>query len=211
VAVLVALRLAAGPLRRFLLAVLVMNAVASLAFAVYALAGIDELSATGYYIGYFYWSVPFLTGAVILVGLAQAARPRLLTPLLAAGSAAAVAAVAVVPGLTTSLADNEPAVPRAVATLAARSAGRPVVIHIAGHYAWPAVTGFLVQAERTHVRACVDQNSWAFMMTTQFICTPHERAVGAHYEFLSPAPPPGTPVIVRYSGATVTPAIGLHS
>lgn len=212
VAVVVTARLVTGSLRQFLAAILVMNAAATLAFAVYAAAGIDELSATGHYIGYFYWSVPFLTAAVIVVGLVQAARPAILTPLVAAGSAAglaaALAAVAFVPGLTTSLADNEPTVPAAVATLAARAAGRPVVIHIADHYAWPATTAFLVQAERTHVRACVDQPSWTFMMTSQFICTAGEMAAGAHYEFLSQAPPPGTPVIARFGPATVIPAIG---
>jgi hypothetical protein len=46
------------------------------------------------------------------------------------------------------------------------------------------------------------------MMTSQFICTASEMAVGVHYEFLSQAPPPGTLVIARSGPATVIPAIG---
>ena len=43
---------------------------------------------------------------------------------------------------------------------------------------WPDVTGFLVQAERTGVRACVVNPVWTFMMTSQFICTSQDIADG---------------------------------
>jgi hypothetical protein len=90
-----------------------------------------------------------------------------------------------------------------VAALAARDPGQTIVIHM-DHNAWVDTTGFLVQAERTHVRACVDQPSWTYMMTAQFICTAHEAATGVRYRFRSPAPPQGTPVILRFGFTTVT-------
>jgi hypothetical protein len=190
-----------GPLRRFLAAVLGINVVATLAFLIYAAAGIDVLSA--YYIGYFYWSVPFLTVLVIAVGLLQAVRPRAATPLIVLGSAAVLTAVAFVPGLRTSIHDDGPALPAAVAALAARDPGKPIVIQIS-HDAWVDATGFLVQAERTHVRACIDQPSWTYLMTAQFICTAREAAAGVRYQFFSPAPAKGTPLIVRFGHTTVT-------
>ncbi len=201
IAILVTVTLVRGPMRRFLVAVLGINIVASLAFLVYAAVGIDVLSE--YYIGFFYWSVPFLTVLVILVGLLQAATPRILTPLIVLGAAAVLAAAAFVPGFRADVHDNDPALPAVVAALAARDPGRPIVIHI-DHNAWVDTTGFLVQAERTHVRACVDQPSWTYMMTGQFICTAHEVASGVRYQFRSPAPRSGTVVIVRFGLTTVT-------
>jgi len=201
IAILVTVTLARDPLRRFLLAVLGINVVASIAFLVYAAVGIDDLS--GYYIGYFYWSVPFLTVLVAVVALLQAATAKLLTPFITLGTAAALGAVALVPGLRADVHDNDPALPRVVAALAARDPGQPIVIHI-DHDAWVDTTGFLVQAERTHVRACVDQPSWTFMMTGQFICTAHEVATGVRYRFRSPAPTRGTPVMVRFGHTAVT-------
>jgi hypothetical protein len=205
IATAITLALARGPLRRFLLAVLGINVVASLAFLVYAAVGIDVLSA--YYIGYFYWSVPFLTVLVAATGLFQAATLKAATPVTAVGAAAALAAVALVPKLHADVHDNDPALPTVVAALAARDPGRPIVIHI-DHNAWVDTTGFLVQAERTHVRACVDQPPWTFMMTSQFICTADEMATGVRYRFRSPAPAPGTPVILRFGTTAVTTGSG---
>jgi hypothetical protein len=48
--------LSRGAMRRFLAALLAVNVVSTLAFAVYAAVGIDSLSH--YYIGYFYFSAP---------------------------------------------------------------------------------------------------------------------------------------------------------
>ena len=49
--------------------------------------------------------------------------------------------------------------------------GCAVLLRLA-HNAWPAITGILVQAERTGVTACVADPGWEFMVTSQFICTP---------------------------------------
>ena len=198
-----------GPLRRLLAALLGMTMLASLALAAYAVAGVDYLSE--YYIGYFYWAVPFLVLLVTALGAAQALRRPAWDRLAAAGCAAALAGFAFLPGLHTILDDNDPALPSAVATLAGRAPGHVVVIYIAYNAAWADTAGFLVQAERTGVRACVDQPSWTFIVTSQFICTARDRSAGVRYEFVSPAPPRGTPVVLHFASTTVTPAIGLHS
>ena len=82
-----------------------------------------------------------------------------------------------------------------------------IVIHF-GHNAWPDVTGFLVQAERTGVRACVANPYWTFIMSRQFICTPAQAAAGVPFSFSSPAAPRAVPVIatLKYSAITAGPA-----
>jgi hypothetical protein len=204
--------LAPARLRRFLAALLAVNAVSTLAFLYYAMAGIDVLSE--HYVGYFYWSAPVLTLLVIAVGLAEAIPPRM------AGTVAAVAAaglavglLAAAPGMRTSTdssdpavlssgPDTDPALPGAVAALAARSGGRTIVLRF-DQKTWPDVTGFLVQAERTGVRACVKNPIWTFMMTSQFMCTSQEVADGRLYWFRDTTPPNG-PVIARLRQAFVT-------
>jgi hypothetical protein len=205
----VTFRAARGPLRRFLAAVLGSTVAASLVFGGYALAGVDYL--TEYYIGYFYWAVPFLLVLVVALGLAQALRWPGWDRLAVAGAAAALAAFAFLPGLHAVLDDNDPALPHAVATLAARAPGRVIVIYIAFNAAWSDTAGFLVQAERAHVRACVDQPSYEFIVTSQFICTASQRAAGQRYLFVSPAPPRGTPAVLHFASTTVIPPIGLHT
>ena len=70
VAVAVTRWLAPVRLRRFLIALLAVNAVSSLAFLYYAATGIDALSR--HYVGYFYWSAPVITLLVITVGVVEA-------------------------------------------------------------------------------------------------------------------------------------------
>jgi hypothetical protein len=89
-----------------------------------------------------------------------------------------------------------------VAALAARAHGREIVLSIT-HPAWVDTTGFRVQAERTHVRACVDSAYWTFMMTSQFICTPEQAADGVPFRFDSPQAPASTPVILRFGHSDV--------
>jgi hypothetical protein len=82
--------------------------------------------------------------------------------------------------------------------------GRPIVLRFE-HNAWPAVTGFLVQAERTGVRACAADPGWEFMLTSQFICTPAELADGAGFRLYVPGPVPrGARVVFRLRRAIVT-------
>jgi len=83
---------------------------------------------------------------------------------------------------STSPPDTDAQIPGAVAALAARSPGKTLVLNL-DHNSWEEMTGFLVQAERTGVRACVDNPHWEYMFTSQFICTPREAAAGARYYF----------------------------
>jgi hypothetical protein len=72
-------------------------------------------------------------------------------------------------------------------------------------YAWPAITGLLVQAERTGVTACVANPAWEFMMTSQFICTPAELRSGARFYVYAPGPVPASAhVLARLVHGTVT-------
>jgi hypothetical protein len=119
---------------------------------------------------------------------------------------AAFAALAVIPGARTSTNDIDEALPHVVAALAARSGGKTIVLHI-DHPAWVETTGFLDQAERTGVSACLDDPWFTFLVTKQFICTPAQVADGSAYWFYTPAGlPRGTPVLLRFSGIDVAPA-----
>jgi hypothetical protein len=204
-----------SPLCRFLLVLLGVNVVSTLAFLFYAAAGIDDL--TEYYIGYFYWSAPLITVLVVVLGAVdgfEAIRPRpgrrlnldLGTGVAVLAAAAAFIALAVIPGTRTSTNDIDEALPRVVATLAARAPGQTIVLHI-DHPAWVETTGFLVQAERSGVKACLDDPWFTFLMTKQFICTPAQAAAGQVYWFYTPqGTPPGARVILRFSGIAVAPA-----
>jgi hypothetical protein len=198
-------------LRRFLAALLLINGLSSLAFVYYAMTGIDVLSE--HYVGYFYWSAPVLTLLVIVLGVAEAIPPRLGAAAAAALAALAIGVLAVVPDLHTSTnssdpavlssgADTDPALPGAVAALAARSGGRTIILRF-DQKTWPDVTGFLVQAERTGVRACVKNPIWTFMMTSQFICTSQQVATGTLFWFRDVTPSNG-PVIAKLRQAFVT-------
>jgi len=211
VAVAVTRWLAPVRLRRFLIALLAVNAVSSLAFLYYAATGIDVLSR--HYVGYFYWSAPVITLLVITVGVVEA-MPLPLGAFTAAGAAVlALAALAWAadtrtstnssdPAVPSSGPDTDPALPGAVATLAAQAGGRTIVLRF-DFPSWPDVTGFLVQAERTGVRACVADPASIVVMTRQFICTRADIVDGRVYWFHAAAPRDGT-VIVRLRQAMVT-------
>lgn len=203
--------LAPAPLRRFLWTLLAVNAVSSLAFLYYATTGIDVISE--HYVGYFYWSAPAVTLLVIVVGLIEAMPSRPGAAAAAAAAVLALAALAVVPETQTSTNSSDPAVPSsgqntdpalpgAVSALAARADGRMILLRF-DQRSWPDVTGFLVQGERTGVRACVVNPVWTFMMTSQFICTSREIADGRLFWFHTVAPR-GSTVIARLRQAVVT-------
>ena len=215
VAVAVTRWLAPVRLRRFLVALLAVNAVSSLTFLYYAATGIDVLSR--HYVGYFYWSAPVITLLVITVGVVEAMPLPLGTVLAVVAAGLSLAALAVAPHTRTSTnssdpavlssgPDTDPALPGAVAALAARAGGRTIVLRF-DFPSWPDVTGFLVQAERTGVPACVADPASIVVMTSQFICTRAEIAAGRVYWFHTVAPR-GSAVIVRLRQAVVTPRPG---
>jgi hypothetical protein len=192
--------LSRGAMRRFLAALLAVNVVSTLAFALYAAVGIDSLSH--YYIGYFYFSAPVITLLVIAL-TAVHAPPVPLGAVLAAGAAVlGVAVFAAAPATAVSTEDTDAALPHAVQAVAAQAHGKTIVIRF-NHNAWIDVTGFLVQAERTGVRACVQDPTWTYMMTRQFICTPGQIAGGAPFWFNAPAAPSGTAVIATLKNSQI--------
>jgi hypothetical protein len=203
--------LAPVPLRRILIALLAVDALSSLAFLYYAATGIDEISH--HYIGYFYWSAPVIVLLVIVLGVVETL-PRRAGAVTAAGAAAfALAVLAVAPQTQTSTnrsdpavpssgPDTDPALPGTVAALAARAGGRVIVLRF-DYHSWPDVIGFLVQAERTRVRACVADPASALVVTSQFICTRSDIADGRSY-WLTPVAPRGHVVIERLRQAVVT-------
>ncbi len=193
------LRLARGPLRRFLLALLAVNVVSTLTFLFYAAVGIDILAQ---YIGYFYWSAPLVMVLIIVVAVVRALRPGPGTVVAAVAAVAAATTLAVIPGTRTSTNDIDESLPRVVATIAARAPGRPIVLHL-DHPTWPEVAGFLVQADRTGVRACIDDPWYTFIVTSQFICTPAQASAGKAYWFYAPKVPAGARVLARLHGVAV--------
>jgi len=186
-----------GRLRRCLLTVIAMTAVASVAFLMYVAVGIDHLTET--YIGYFYWAVPATLVLVIVISVVQSIRA---TAAVLVAAVAAFGVFAVLASLRTDTGDNDPLLPAAVSTLADLSHGRTIVIEARGS-SWVEIPGFLVQAERTGVRACVYQpGSNEVIITSQFTCTQQDWDAGARYEFLTSTPPRGATVLTRMGNAT---------
>ena len=209
--------LAPARLRGFLIALLAVNAVSSLVFFYYVLTGVGVLDEQ--YVGYFYWSAPLITLLVIVLGLVEAMPARLGAAVALSTAVLALAGLAVAPQARTSTNSSDPAVlasgpdtdqalPAMVSALAARAGGRMIVLRF-DQQAWPDITGFLVQAERTGVRACVANPVWTFMMTSQFICTSAEISAGRVFWFV-PSAPRGE-IIGRLRQAVVTAGPGRPS
>ena len=99
---------------------------------------------------------------------------------------------------------TDPTLAAGTAFLAQKAAGRPLVLRFRNG-AWPAITGLLVQAERTGVAACVADSYWEFMLTQQFICTPAELRDGDPFFVFQPGSvPPGITVVFRLRRGIVT-------
>jgi hypothetical protein len=190
-----------GARQRFLAALLAVNVVSTVAFAAYTAFGIDSLSH--YYTGYFYFAAPVITLVVIAVAVVHAPPPPIGAVLAAGGAVLAVAAWALAPATAADTVNTEAALPAAVSAVAASAHGRTVLIHL-NEKAWPDVTGFLVQAERTGVPACVLNPWWTFIMSSQFICTQGQVAGGTTYWFNWPSAPAGATVIAKLDGSGVT-------
>jgi hypothetical protein len=182
-----------GTTRRCLGALMIMAWITAMAFAYYAATVADYLS--NFYIGYFFWSVPCVFMLIVVVGVTQALPSFARAAIAVASAAAAVWALAFGVVLRADTHDNDPALPAAVAAVAARSHGAPLVLEVADD-AWPQAVGFLLQAERTGVRFCVTDPSGAYrVVTDHFACAPGE--TGARYTVGSAAPG-----IARFGTAT---------
>ena len=216
VAVLLLWRLPSGPVRRLCGALLAVAALSSVLFIAYATVGIGSFS-NFYYAGFFYWAAPALTVLAIALAAIELLPARIaavaaLTAVVAAAAAFAVAPLTrfdllhidplALPGTSGRVTD--PTLGPGTAFLARQAGGWPLVLRI-GTGAWPAMTGLLVQAERTGVTACVADPTWAFMVTQRFICTPAELRGGDHFTVNQPGPaPPGITVVYRLRRGIVT-------
>jgi hypothetical protein len=206
----IAIWLTRGPLRRYLAMLGAIAVVAQLLAVYYAATSVDEINEM--YIGYFFWAVPLVFALIVTLAV-LAALPRLAgrrspVALAALGAVAAVAVFAAVPGTRTftRTVDPEfssreaqvmdPGLPGAVRDVAADAHGKTIVISL-WHGDWGDMTGFLAQAERSGVSACVADSWWAFMVTSQQICTRQQLAKGAGFNFV----PAGTKV--RHPVATL--------
>ena len=207
-------RLRSGPLRRFCGALLAADALSTVMFLAYAKDAADSL--TNYYIGYFYWTAPLLAVLVIALAVTELVPGRVAAVAGTCAAVAAAAAFAVAPLTRFDLAHVDPETPSTTgivtdptlgpgtAFLAQRADGRPLVFRFESG-AWPAITGLLVQSERTGVTACVADPSWEFMVTQQFICTPAELRDGASFYVYPPGPvPSGITVVYRLRRGIVT-------
>jgi hypothetical protein len=214
VATLFAWRMRSGPLRRFCGALLAIDALSTLLFIAYATVGVDDIHE--YYIGYFYWSAPLLLVLVIALAVTDLLPAKAAAVVAVCAAVAAATAFAVAPLTRFDLAHVDPETPATTgpvtdpslaagtAAVAAAADGRPLVFRF-GNNAWPAITGLLVQSERTGVTACVANPHWAFMMTEQFICTPAELREGESFVVYPPGPVPrGSTVVYRLRRGIVT-------
>jgi hypothetical protein len=201
-------RLPSGPARRFCCSLLLVDAISCVAVAGYVVVGVDSIDQ--YYICYFSWVNPVVLLLVGVIALAEWGRPGLAVTAAAAVAAWWVFAAAPATQLTTVYVDpeNPPAgystdalLPAGVAAMGALAAGRTIVLTFP-HNGWTTVTGILVQAERTGVRACVADRHWKFMMTSQFVCTPAQRADGYPMSVYPPGDQPrGVTAVARFQGA----------
>jgi hypothetical protein len=194
----VVLTLPRGQVRRCLAALLVIAGVTTLAFAFYAFTAADFL--TNYYIGYFYWSVPYALLLITVVGVVHAIRARAAIAFALASSVTALWGLATQFVLHADVHDNDPTLPGAVASLAERSHDKAMVLDVQGQVSWVEALGFLVQAERTGVRACVHEPAKAYLVTSELICTRAEVNAGARYRILDSAPH-GARVVLQFGTA----------
>jgi hypothetical protein len=193
---------------RWLLMVLLMSFVATLLFVYYVADEVDFL--TNLYVGYFYWSVPFAVVMVIAVGVTVTVPGwRLTSGLGVVVTGIALVIFAFAANLRINVHDNDPQLPVAVKALAAMSHGKPIVLTTVQGDAWVEVPGFLVQAERTGVRTCVDEPDKEYQVSSEFICTPLEVAAGVKYAFFGSDLPTGSRVLLQFG--TTQPAMVIAS
>jgi hypothetical protein len=212
------------PVRRYLAMLGVLLLVATGLFAYYAATGIDEINQ--HYIGYFYWGVPLSAALIVTLAVVSLLDriARLMTLAMAAGAAAALGVFAAAPGTVTPTTTVDPQTPpripsatdpglaAAVQLLAHDAHGKPIVIYL-DHLAWPEMTGFLVQAERTGVTACAADPRYQILVTTNFICTRREIRNGAWFKFRDIGARVRHPIVVLRQAIVISyvPAFARHT
>jgi hypothetical protein len=176
-------RMAAGPARRMLTAVLGFVLVVTGLTWFYAIRGVDDLQYT--YLAIFYYSAPLLT--LCTIGLASLDAPKTLLQKRALGCIALVAGVvlAAQPSMRNSY-HGAPWVP--VATTDMLQAGaEPVHIRFEHGY-WPFVAGIVEESRRRGAEVCVDKHEeiYATLFTEEMICSARHDVGGTYVELTDP-------------------------
>jgi MFS family permease len=203
--------------RRFVLGVLVGVVIMTLQLGLYAYKGVDLLNLA--YTGYFYYSVPTVIVATLVVETLCRLGELLATPqarhrqrrvmaapvVLSAGFGIAVFAT------QTSTFNGywgEPALPHIAAVIhdSRLRDGRGVAFSLGGAVGdWPDTVGVLVEASREGYQPCIANSFWKFVVTSQYICSPAQ-AKGRWrivVEEASVPIPPGAAVVLRNASVEV--------
>ena len=191
VAVVLAMREPDAGRRLFCFGVLGAVVVMSIEVAVYGLKGVDQLTLL--YTGYFYYVVPPLLLAVLIMEAGSQLRVASAGRLSADQSRRSTQGVAVVACVVLVLVlasqtgfynsyRGDPNLPAMASTVQRgsdeRHEGVAISLGVPGAASsdWPDVVGLLIAASRLGYEPCVDNPSWAFMVTSSYICTPSQAA-----------------------------------
>jgi len=191
--------------RRFVLGAFLSVVLLTVQTGLYAYRGVDYLSLN--YTGYFYYSVPTVIVAILLVeglgrigagltrpGAHHTHRRAMATPFaLTAGFGMVVFATQT---STMNTYWGEPSLPRVAAVIhnspLRHDRGVAFSMAVVGKAPadWPDVVGLLVAASREGYQPCIADPSWQFLVTSQYICSQS----GDRNRWMIAAQPPSVPV-----------------
>lgn len=215
VAVISARRLPHSRLRSACLSLVGMTSATTVLVTYYAWHGIDDLSEP--YMAYFALMAPIALAMTTVASLATretiviaapAGRFRALIAFLVAG-AMVLAAIVPLSGRTDAVGSGrytgDPALPHALTEVTDVAGGRPIVISIVDHDAWPDAVALLVATSRAGLDSCVSEPEWAFMVTGRSVCTSAERTRGIEVDVRLPARvPSGASPLASLTFAVIT-------
>jgi hypothetical protein len=172
--------------RRLLTSALATYSIISASVLFYAVRGVDDLRLT--YVVIYFVAVPMTAVGLVLGSAVECIGPLRLptTGLLVAG--------AVIFGSTARSLNNpyrgSPSLPPALAAAVSfDSARHPQTTGLVLRFetpGWPAALGLIEQARREGNQVCVENPVWAFLVTSEEICTPHEIRTGLTVQISGP-------------------------
>lgn len=169
-------------LKRFSYALSTLAGLTTVAFGWYVADG--SAGTLHYFIGYFFWAVPFSLILIVVIRLAVTLGDH---PAVRIGSLAAVVALlaTLVSGTVSVRAgagDSNPVIPRIVTTMASHSKGDVSVLGPVADPAWFEVMGILLQAQRTGVPVCVATPAGGYrVVLREFQCGRADLTHGVRY------------------------------
>jgi hypothetical protein len=162
-------------IRAFCFSLQVTSGLATIAFVQYAMTGVDQFQFR--YVGYFYLVVPATIFVVPVI--AAVTYPGVFTRVALAtvvGTITAVVAVLALrsPGFTTVY-RGDSTIPAIDSHLAAGLPAHGIALDFANPQ-WPIAVGALEYGRNHGLAVCVDDPALGFLVTTELICTPQQRA-----------------------------------